>query len=361
MERRRRTLTASSASVGSESRAPRDGDLEPGPDLPCCSGWPTGSRDSSNLTFLNLLPAPSFPVSRTQISLLLPRAFPACISLILTTAKKTYKQRISCCCMGCHNLRKLELVGCRSITDDLFQALSENCPLLEELNLAGCFKITDTGITQLVCGCRQIKHLDVSKCGKIGDPGISRVAKACSSLSVVKLLDCCNVGDKAILSLAESCHHLESLVIGGCRYISDDSVRTLVLSCYRSLRILRMDWCSNITDLTVSTVFSNCRRLEAFDIGSCDKITDMAFEGLANTGSESGLKVLKMTCLPRITVLAITMILDSCKALGYIDLRSCQHVTKQSCEQAGLLFPESCKINFMGSLAESDAYVDSFF
>lgn len=197
----------------------------------------------------------------------------ACLqSLDVSDCKKLTDKGLVAIAKGCRNLRSLQLFGCRSITDELFRALSQNCSHLEDLGLAGCFKITDSGIMRLVDGCRQIKCLDVSKCGKIGDAGISRVAEVCSSsLKLLKLLDCCNVADKSILSLANSCCNLETLVIGGCRYISDELVKSLALSCSQSLRILRMSWCSNITDLTLSCIFSNCRHLTALDIGSCQE------------------------------------------------------------------------------------------
>ncbi|KAI0493601.1 hypothetical protein KFK09_023720 [Dendrobium nobile] len=283
-------------------------------------------------------------------------------SLDVSNCKKLTDTGLVAIAKGCHDLRSLKLDACRSITDDLFQSLSQNCSHLEELGLASCFKITDSGIIRLVHGCRWIKCLDVSKCGKVGDAGISRVAEVCSSsLKVLKLLDCCNVGDKSILSLANSCHNLETLVICGCRYISDESVKSLALSCYQSLRILGMSWCSNITDLTVNWIFSNCRYLMALDIGSCDNITDSAFEGLICGDFESDLKVLKVTNLPRITVAAMNILLESCKSLDYLDLRSCTHITKLDCEQAGLQFPDYCKVNFDGSLVESDGMVDLFF
>lgn len=283
-------------------------------------------------------------------------------SLDVSECKKLTDKGLVDVAKGCHNLRRLQLLGCRFITDELFHALSQNCSHLEELGLAGCFKITDSGLIHLVDGCHEIKCLDVSKCGKIGDAAVSRIAEVCStSLKVLKLLDCCNIGDASISSLANFCCNLETLVIGGCRYISDGSVKSLVLSCCQSLRILRMNWCSNITDLTLRCIFSNCRYLKALDIESCDKVTDASFEGLANESFVSDLKALKIANLPRITVAAIGIILEFCKSLDYLDLRSCAHITKLDCEQAGLIFPGSCKVNFSGSLAESDAIVDLFF
>nr|GEV64721.1 RNA-directed DNA polymerase, eukaryota, reverse transcriptase zinc-binding domain protein [Tanacetum cinerariifolium] len=37
------------------------------------------------------------------------------------------------------------------------------------------------------------------------------------------------------------------------------------------------------------------------------------------------------------------MLLEACRSLEYLDVRSCPHVTKAGCDEAGLRFPESCK------------------
>lgn len=283
-------------------------------------------------------------------------------ALDVSLCRKITDRGLRALASGCHDLRKLELGGCRLITDELFQALSKNCGHIEELGFSGCVNVTNTGISNLVEGCRHIRSLDVSKCGKIGDAGVLRVANVCSaSLRTLKLLDCYSVSDKSILSLAKSCHRLEILVVGGCCGVSDEPLKSLVLALGCSLRSLRIDWCLNITDSSLSCVLSNCRNLVALDISCCDKVTDTAFHGLALGGFESGLKVLKMSNLPRITVLGIVTIVQFCKALEYLDLRSLPHVTQFGCEQAGLDFPRCCKVNFTGSLLEPNSMVDLYF
>lgn len=258
---------------------------------------------------------------------------------------------------GCHSLKSLHLANCKSVTDGLLEALSKTSCHLEELGMQGCIKITNSGLSSLVERCRQIRLLDVNKCSKIGDDGVVKVSKFCSSLKTLKLLDCCEVGDKSIYSLAESCKNLETLVIGGCRGVSDESIKALASTCSYNLKTLRMDWCSNISDSALCNVLSHCKKLEALDIGCCHEISDIAFRGLERGGFESGLKVLKASNCPKITVSGIAMLLEFCKSLEYLDVRSCPHVSKEGCDQAGLQFPEYCKVNFTGSLLEMDAFV----
>ncbi|CAL9038236.1 unnamed protein product [Musa banksii] len=287
---------------------------------------------------------------------------PSLQSLDVSQCKKVTDKGLVAVASGCSYLKRLHVTGSKSITDELLKSLSKSCPCLEDLGLAGCNNITDIGLSTLADGCRHIKSLDVSKCTKISDVGVSRIAEvAPSSLKVLKMLDCFRVGDKSIFSLAHFCHNLETVVVGGCRDVSDESIKSLSLVCCHSLRSFRMDWCLNITDLSLKCMLSNCRHLVALDIGCCDKITDSAFHSLEMGGFESQLKVLKMSNCLKITISGVGSILQFCKYLEYLDLRSCPHITRLGCQQAGLQFPECCRTNFDGSLGESEGMVDFFF
>ncbi|KAJ0446555.1 putative leucine-rich repeat domain superfamily [Helianthus annuus] len=245
-------------------------------------------------------------------------------SLDVSYCRKLTDKGLSAVTEGCHDLKRLHVAGCRFVTNKLLESLSKNCHNLEELGLQGCINITDTGLTALVNGCKHIKHLDVNKCTNVGDLGISTAAEACStSLKTLKLLDCYKLGDKSIFTVADLCKNLETLIIG---------------------------------DASLSCILSQCTSLEVLDIGCCEEVTDAAFAGLGNgnEGSGLGLKVLKISNCQKITVLGISMVLKACRSLEYLDVRSCPLVTKAGCDEAGLRFPESCKVNYTGSLVEPD-------
>ncbi|XP_060184887.1 F-box/LRR-repeat protein 4 [Lycium barbarum] len=276
-------------------------------------------------------------------------------SLDVSYCRKITDKGLSAVAEGCRDLRTLHLAGCRFVSDLLMKALSKNCHNVEELGLQGCTNITDSGVSVLVEGCPRIKHLDINKCSNIGDIGISSVSGVCSlTLKTLKLLDCYKVGDDSILSLANYCKNLETLVIGGCRNISDESMKSLAAACSNSLMKLRMDWCLNITDSSLDCIISKCRKLEVLDIGCCEEVTDAAFQQLGSENFMLGMKILKVSNCPKITVEGIKKLLKSCEYLEYLDVRSCPLITKAGCEEAGIQFPKSCKINFTGSLAEPD-------
>ncbi|KAK1438018.1 hypothetical protein QVD17_03819 [Tagetes erecta] len=280
-------------------------------------------------------------------------------SLDVSYCRKLTDKGLSAVTEGCHDLKSLHLAGCRFVTNKLLEALSKNCHNLEELGLQGCTNITDTGLTALVSGCKRIKHLDVNKCTNVGDLGVSTVAAACStSLKTLKLLDCYKLGDASIFMVATLCKNLDTLIIGGCRDLSSKSIKSLADSIH-SLRILRMDWCLNVSDASLNCILTQCTCLEVLDIGCCEEVTDAAFVGLGNGDEGPGLrlKALKISNCQKITVLGISMVLKACRSLEYLDVRSCPRVTKANCEQAGLRFPESCKVNYTGSLVEPDVLI----
>lgn len=280
---------------------------------------------------------------------------PSLESLDVSYCRKLTDKGLSTVVKGCQDLRALHLAGCRLISDSLLVHLSMNCNKLEELGLQSCSYLTDSGLTALAEGCRSLKYLDLNKCINIGDLGICNVAKGCSSsLRTLKLLDCYKVGDDAILSLAKHCRNLEALIIGGCRDIANESIKSLAGACYSSLKILRMDWCLNVSDISLDCILTLCGKLEALDVACCEELTDAAFQSLGNDDFKLKLKILRVSNCPKITVDGISKLLMSCEALEYLDVRSCPHITKVSCHEAGLQFPTGCQVNFSGSLAEPE-------
>ncbi|KAK4261903.1 hypothetical protein QN277_004839 [Acacia crassicarpa] len=274
-------------------------------------------------------------------------------ALDVSSCRQLTDKGLSAVAKGCPDLRILHLAGCRFVADGILEALSKNCHNLEELDLERCISITDRGLTCLASGCKLIKYLDINKCSNVGDVGVSCLSKACSSsLKTLKLLDCCKVGDETIISLAEFCNNLETLIIGGCRDVSDDGIKSLAASGRRNLKNLRMDWCSNISDSSLSCILNQCRNLEALDIGCCEEVTDAAFQLISSEEAALDLKFLKVNNCPKITVAGIGILLGKCNYLEYLDVRSCPHVTKAGCDEAGLHFPECCKVNFNGSINE---------
>ncbi|KAL9967950.1 hypothetical protein ACROYT_G026265 [Oculina patagonica] len=67
----------------------------------------------------------------------------------------------------CRKLKKLFLTALRSVSDDVINALADNCPDMEQVDVLGTSLIQPDSITRLLKQCKNLKFLDVSFCSQI--------------------------------------------------------------------------------------------------------------------------------------------------------------------------------------------------
>lgn len=280
------------------------------------------------------------------------KGLPNLHSLDISHCKKLTDKGIKAIAEGCPNLSTLRLNYCKFVTDVSLQALSRNCTKLEELGLQCCINITDNGLSSLAQGCHSIQILEISKCVKVGDTGVTKIAETCSLLKILNLSDCLKIGNKAVMSLAEGCKSLEVLMIGGCRLVSDEAIQTVASVCGPRVRILQLEWCTNISNDSVLSVLSLCPQLENLNIACCDKVTDHAFSCLGNGGCGSLLKDLRISNCPGISVTGIALVAKFCQSLQRLDVRSCAQITEESVNRAGIHFADHCKLIYYGTISE---------
>lgn len=63
-------------------------------------------------------------------------------------------------------LKRLSLYWNLNIGLDTLTALAHSCPGLERINLSGCKGVTDLGIERLAAGCTQLTHVDLTRYGR---------------------------------------------------------------------------------------------------------------------------------------------------------------------------------------------------
>ncbi|CAI0415385.1 unnamed protein product [Linum tenue] len=165
------------------------------------------------------------------------------------------------------------------------------------------------------------------------------------------------------LDLSQSVSSLKSLHLAGCRFITDEILKSLSTYC-TNLEELGLQGCSNITDSGLEDLVAGCRRIQFLDINKCSNVGDSGISSVSKACSAS-LRTLKLLdcykvgdesifSLARHCVNLETLIIGGCRDISD---ESCPFVTKLECDEAGLTFPESCKVNFNGSLNEPDVLV----
>ncbi|XP_018585292.1 protein AMN1 homolog [Scleropages formosus] len=156
----------------------------------------------------------------------------------------------------CHQLRRILLRRCRSVTTEGVKALASSCPGLQVVDLSGCSFVTDEGIQALATGCR---HLEV-----------------------ISLRGCSELSSAALLALSQNCRLLHSIYISETRVTDDGVVGLATGLCSNTIKELQMARCQFLTDRSVMAVLRNCGNIRIFIFHGCPLITDHAREALQN-------------------------------------------------------------------------------
>ena len=168
----------------------------------------------------------------------------------------------------------MSLPKCRELTDEslkLFQSLIN----LTKLSLHGCCQVSNSGLVHLV-QCSKLISLDLSYCSKI-----SRL-KAISSLYVrlktLNLTQCSNLRQVTFSSVGSITTNitpsslLQNLNLSLCRYINDKRLS----SCLRllpCLQVLFLNGCSNVSDVGLLSIRDCCPELTELDISWLYQVT----------------------------------------------------------------------------------------
>ncbi|VDM02347.1 unnamed protein product [Schistocephalus solidus] len=114
----------------------------------------------------------------------------------------------------CRLLERLDISECRSLTNETFRYLGENCPELTRLSSTSCSKIDDFGLLRL-SSCSHLTRLDVSWC-VVGDDGLDAISRGCPGLQHLRVVGCREVTSRGVGCIARRCHGLLLLNLNYC-------------------------------------------------------------------------------------------------------------------------------------------------
>lgn len=93
---------------------------------------------------------------------------------------------ISCLTSKCRKLKKLFLTALRSVSDDVINALANNCPDLEQVDVLGTGLIRPHSITRLLKECKKLRFLDVSFCSQLSKEFVEHLRSMYPDVSIKK-------------------------------------------------------------------------------------------------------------------------------------------------------------------------------
>lgn len=190
-------------------------------------------------------------------------------------------------------LKRLSLAGCSKVTDVSLKCIAKNARSLRELRLDRNVSVTDHGLGYLAKGlAANLRLLQATHLGMLSDNGIRLLARKCLQLTDIDLSYCLRITPACLPALRRlrgldtlglsRCHGL--FVIGGV----DTEVRgscgpgessrremsALDAAEFYKLRRLELAEQPGLTDVALRTVVErNCKTLAVLNVSRCSNIT----------------------------------------------------------------------------------------
>eukprot|EP00455_Lapot_gusevi_P013365 TRINITY_DN16497_c0_g2_i2.p1 TRINITY_DN16497_c0_g2~~TRINITY_DN16497_c0_g2_i2.p1 ORF type:complete len:339 (-),score=6.47 TRINITY_DN16497_c0_g2_i2:9-1025(-) len=205
----------------------------------------------------------------------------------------------------CPNLLEICLFRCYRITDDGIRFLVQGCPRLEMVNLQDVTLLTDTAL-QALGQLRNLRGLNVVFCRNLTDHGIEQLVCQQPELLALDVSDCVLMSDSMLRALNRHCTRLHSLGAGRCSHLTGEgllefvrahprlqllhldnilTVRDWMLAelancCASTIQSLHVSGCYGITDDGIQFIAEHCPELVDLDVSDCDALTDSALNFL---------------------------------------------------------------------------------
>ncbi|XP_044006004.1 F-box/LRR-repeat protein fbxl-1-like [Aphidius gifuensis] len=137
----------------------------------------------------------------------------------------------------CYNLEHLNLQNLQSVQDDVFTDITDKLKKLAYLNISRCQNISGNVLVKLT-NLKNLEYLDIRRIENINDDS------------------CKNVTSDALNELSKL-ENLETLYVVDVDNVGDEMFKDMY-----KLKILRCNWCPNVTDVGIMRVIENATRLE---------------------------------------------------------------------------------------------------
>uniref|UniRef100_K3WUL8 F-box domain-containing protein n=1 Tax=Globisporangium ultimum (strain ATCC 200006 / CBS 805.95 / DAOM BR144) TaxID=431595 RepID=K3WUL8_GLOUD len=141
------------------------------------------------------------------------------------------------------SMTRIEIIGAK-ISTKFVTKLSTICPKLHTVNFSGCFRLTDDAIEVLLRNCPDIKDLNIENCRKLTDLSLDHLRK-----HAPKLL---------------------SIDIGGNFNMTIQGITKFIEKHPNHAKFTRVHISGHpVTDNTLKTIMSKCRKIHSLSIGYC--------------------------------------------------------------------------------------------
>ncbi|GAB1598789.1 uncharacterized protein LOC115212428 [Argonauta hians] len=253
-----------------------------------------------------------------------------------------------------NSLMKLCFSRCSrgELTGDKILHASTVCHNLTHVDASWC-SVTDSGLAAIANSCDRLESLCLNGCGLMSDNGLKiLVSKHSKSLQVLEMFGCFNITSRGIRHLASVCTNLRTLQLGQCYKLTDSCIAE-VSSSLCCVQNLDLRGCKQIKDSCIEKIVANCSRLHTLALANCPNISNNAMQKIAST--LPGIRSIDVCGCKLITDESVNRLAVNCRQLVYLDISSTGCTYKSICRLAeqGSNDLETLKLNFITGITEN--------
>uniref|UniRef100_A0A2L2YRI9 Fbxl20, putative n=1 Tax=Parasteatoda tepidariorum TaxID=114398 RepID=A0A2L2YRI9_PARTP len=242
-----------------------------------------------------------------------------------------------------NNITKLDLYGCKNLTDKSCEKLVISCSSLVKLDIGSC-QFTDKSLKAISKYCGNLEYINISWNDKITDDGVAALAQGCRILETFMCKGCSVISDAALQNLAFLCPYIKVINLGFMD-ITDETVTCISNNCIL-LQHLCLENCRNLTDASLFALAKRCKNLKILEVARCSKFTDDGFEALATNCPF--LEKMDLEDCVLITDKTLNCLATGCPRLQVLSLSSCKLITDEGVNR---LSQGACAISSLTMLA----------
>lgn len=196
--------------------------------------------------------------------------------------------------------------------------------LVRVLSVPDCINLTVTSLFSIAYSCSNLEHLDIEAVGMRVlcnvNKGVVAIAKNCPKLRVVRLSWCSSISDDTIRVLSSHCPLLQELHLGNCRKVTS---RVCDLLSHCPIEGLDLSGIESMDDWALRSI-ATCG-LTDLNISRCPLITDGGLSYLSRHAPR--LRRLSISYCPCISDSGVLALRRSKGNLTRVDLRGCLRVS----------------------------------
>lgn len=162
------------------------------------------------------------------------------------------------------NIQTLCVENATTATDQVLDALAENCPLLRMIEIVKCPNIVfcDSSVKNFCSKCPKLTHIRIPQCDTLSSSAIHTIATSCNNLSKFEIPLSSHLDDESLLAIAR-CNNLKCLDITHYESVTPSGLVTFAMHC-NSLEEIKLGLLLQVHDISYAHFFEHCKNLTSF-------------------------------------------------------------------------------------------------